>query len=89
MYYLLLDYFPGKIKAESTHLVTSITDGVVTNVAAWSKQGLSNQIKLCTFNCRGESMHWVVTVIVPNMARNAEVIVLARHAGNEVLLGEF
>jgi hypothetical protein len=58
----------------------------VTNVTAWSKQGLSNEIKLCILNSRLECMLWVVAMLHANMARNAKVIVGAGSAGDKVLL---
>ena len=70
-------------------LVTSITDSVVARIAARSEEGLSNRLESSIFDCWSEAVLWVMSMLVVNMARDAEIIVLARSAGNEALLGEF
>lgn len=86
---LFVSYFRCIIKIHSTYLVTSITDSIVTRVTARSKQSLRNSLESSILDCGSEAVLWVVTMLVVNMARNAEIIILARSAGNEVLLGEF
>jgi hypothetical protein len=43
----------------------------VTRVAARSKKSLSNRLKIGIFDSWGETMLWVVAMLVFNMARNA------------------
>jgi hypothetical protein len=62
----------------------------VTNVATWSKQSLCNNtkvgiLKVGILNSRHEWMLRVVTMLHAYMARNAQVIVWAGCAGDEVL----
>ncbi len=59
----------------------------MTNVTAWSEQGLSNEIELGLLNSGFEGMFRVVAMLHANMARNAEIIVGAAvamysHLGN-------
>jgi hypothetical protein len=61
----------------------------VTRVTARSKKSLSNRLKVSIFDCWSEAVLWVMTMLVVNVARNAEIIVLARSAGHKALLGEF
>lgn len=69
-------------------LVTAIADGVVTDVPARVAQeiGQGRQDSLGRGGLEGVAR--VVTVLVANMASEAEVVVFARNAGNEFLLGE-
>lgn len=69
-------------------LVAPITDGVVTSVSAWAKKSLSDQVKSGILNSWLKSMLGVVSMLQANMACNAQVVVWARSASNEVLLGE-
>ena len=61
----------------------------MANVAAWSQQSLGDEVKLGLLDSRFESMLGVVAMLHADMASNAEIIVGARSAGDEVLLGEF
>ena len=78
---------PQEVGEYTTYLVTPITDSVVTNVTAWSKQSLSNEVKLRILNSRLECMLGVVAMFHTNMARDAEVVVGAGSASDKVLLG--
>jgi hypothetical protein len=69
--------------------VTSITDCIVAGVASRAKESLRDQVEVSIFDSRDESVLGVMAVLLSSVARNAEVVVLARCAGNEVLLREF
>jgi hypothetical protein len=58
-------------------LVTPITDSIVPNVAARSKQSLRHHIKVRVFNCRNESVLGVVAMLHCDVARDAKIVVLA------------
>jgi hypothetical protein len=70
-------------------LITSITDSIVANVTTRSEQSLGDEIKLGLLNSRFECMLGVVAMLHANVARDAEIKVGARSAGDEVLLGKF
>jgi hypothetical protein len=70
-------------------LVTSITDSVVARVATRSKQSLGNRLKNGIFNSWSETMFGVVAMLVVNVARNAQIIIVTSSASNEALLGKF
>jgi hypothetical protein len=61
----------------------------VSSVASRSKESVRNDIERSIFHCSGEGMFWVMAMLLGTMARNAEIIILAGCAGNEVLLGKF
>lgn len=69
-------------------LVTSITDGVVASVAAWGKQSLGDEVKLCIRNSWNKGVLGVVTMLHAHMARNAEIVVITGGASYEVLFCE-
>jgi hypothetical protein len=58
----------------------------VANVAAWSEQGLCNEIKLSFLDSRFKCMLGMVAMFQANMARNTEIVVGASSAGYKVLL---
>jgi hypothetical protein len=70
-------------------LVTSVTDSTVAYVAARRKQGVGYDVKLRTLDGRSEGVLWIVAVLQGDVARDAEVVVLAGRAGDEVLVGPF
>lgn len=69
--------------------VTSITDSIVASVAAWGEKSLGNQVKVGIFNSWLESMLGIVAMLHAYVARDAQIVVWACSASNEVLLGEF
>jgi hypothetical protein len=69
-------------------LVAAIADGVVTDVPARIAQEI-RQGGQDSLGCGGlEGVTRVVTMLVANMACEAEVVVFARNTGNEFLFGE-
>jgi hypothetical protein len=70
-------------------LVASIANGIMSNVTARSEKCLSNDIEMSILNSWLECMLGVVAMLHTNVARNAEVVVRAWSASNEVLLSEF
>ena len=70
-------------------LVTPVTDSTVAYVAARGKQGLGYDIKLRALDCRSEGVLWIVAVLQGDVTGDAEVVVLAGSAGDEVLVGPF
>jgi hypothetical protein len=69
-------------------LVTAIADSIVANVAAWCQESLCNNIKVGILDGRLKGVLWVVTMLVSDMACNAQIVVWARSASNEVLLSK-
>jgi len=61
----------------------------VAEITSRAKESLRDKVEVCIFNSRDESVLGVVAVLLSSVARNAEVVILARCAGNEVLLREF
>jgi hypothetical protein len=70
-------------------LVTPVTDSTVAYVAARGKQSLGYDIKLRALDCRSEGVLWIVAVLQGDVTGDAEVVVLAGSAGDEVLVGPF
>ena len=70
-------------------LVTSIADGIVTNISARSKESLGNHVEVCLFNGWLECMLRMVTMLHADVASDTQIIVGTSGAGNEVLLSEF
>lgn len=58
-------------------LVTTITDGIVTNVTARSKESSRNHIEACILNSSLKGVIRVMTVIVANVAWDAKIKVRA------------
>jgi hypothetical protein len=58
-------------------LITSITDSIVSNVAARSKQSLGNDVEVGVLNSWLESVLWVVAVLHTDVARDAQIVVWA------------
>lgn len=85
----LVSYFLYEMGKISTYLVTSVTDSVVTRVAARSKQSLSNRFENGIFDCWGKAVLWVMAMLVVNMAGNAEIIIVTSSASNKAFLGKF
>lgn len=69
-------------------LVTTITDGVVSNITARGKKSLGNNIELGVLDGWLESVLGVVAMLHTDMATDAKVVVRACSAGNEVLLSK-
>lgn len=69
-------------------LVTTITDGIVSNITARGKKSLGNDVELGVLDSWLESVLGVVAMLHTDMASDAKVVVGACSAGNEVLLGK-
>ena len=61
----------------------------MTNIAARSKQLLSNCSQVRILNSRSKSMLGVVTMLQADMARKAEIKVITRSASDKVLDRQF
>jgi len=59
------------------------------SVASWSKQVLSRHTKVGILNCGSEGMLRVVTMLIGNMAVNAQVVIITRCASDKVLDRQF
>jgi hypothetical protein len=70
-------------------LVTPVTDSTVAYVAARRKQGVGYDVELRALDCRSEGVLWIVAVLQGDVTGDAEVVVLAGSAGDEVLVGPF
>lgn len=69
-------------------LVAAIADSRMADVAASIAEEVSKSGESSIRCCCGEGVTWMMAMLVANVTIHAQIIVLAREAGDELLLGQ-